>query len=169
MPQDFVYAVSLLAIGVLIILIGAYLGLRQKNYINPQDNSVVTEIDIPLLGRVKTNIPAIALCFIGLIPVYLGYKEMTGRDPEKVTFTGNLLVDGALATQIRNVSVGITSSSWSQLTTPTGAVPVTVAISVPANWQSYTAYAIPLEGPNARAVFVGTTLGNPKFDLKIVP
>jgi uncharacterized membrane protein len=169
MSEDFKYAIALLLIGVLIIAIGAYLAFRQKTYVNPQDNSVMTEVDIPFLGKVKTNIPAIALCFIGLVPVYFGYKEMTGRDPQTVTFTGQLIVDSALASQVRNVSVGITSSSWSQLATPSGPVPVSVQISVPANWQSYTAYAFPLEGANTRPIFVGTSLGNPKFELKISP
>jgi hypothetical protein len=94
---------------------------------------------------------------------------MTGRDPLTVTFTGQLMVDSALAAQVRNVTVGIASSSWSQLATPSGTVPVPVQISMPANWQSYTAYAFPLEGTNTRRVFVGTSLGNPKFDLKISP
>jgi hypothetical protein len=54
MSEDFIYAIALLLIGGLIIAIGAYLAFRQKTYLNPQDNSVMTEVDIPILGKLKT-------------------------------------------------------------------------------------------------------------------
>ena len=68
MSDDFTFALAMLVIGLVIIGIGATYALRQKLYFNSADNTVSTEIDIPLLGRLKSNAPAIALCFVGLVP-----------------------------------------------------------------------------------------------------
>jgi hypothetical protein len=165
MSEDFVFALFLLVVGVLIIGVGAYLTYRQKVYFNPADNSVTTEVDIPLVGKVKTNIPAIALCFIGLFPVYLGYNEMSNRAPKLVTFEGEVALDGASAGDVNAITVGITSSAWSTLATPSGQVSIPVTISVPNTWQSYSAYAFTF-GSRPRLDMAGATPDR-KFKLRI--
>jgi hypothetical protein len=167
MPQDFVFALFLLGVGVLIIGVGAYLAYHQKVYFNPADNSVITEIEIPLIGKVKTNIPAIALCFIGLFPVYLGYKEMSNRAPTLVPFQGEVTLDGARAADVNAITVGITSSAWSTLATPSGHLSIPVTINVPDTWQSYSAYAFTF-GAEPRLDIEGASPDR-TFKLRIAP
>lgn len=167
MLQDFVFAIVLLAVGVLIIGVGAYLTYHQKVYFNPADKSVITEVEIPLIGKIKTNIPAIALCFIGLLPVYLGYKEMSGRAPNLVPFQGEVTLDGASIAEVNAITVGITSSAWSTLATPSGQLSIPVTIRVPDTWQSYSAYAFTFGG-KPRLDIEGAAPDR-TFKLKIAP
>ena len=138
MSEDFIFALFLLGAGVIIIAVGAWLTYRQKVYFNPTDHSVVTEVDVPLLGKLKTNIPALALCFFGLLPVYFGYNGMANRAPKLVPFTGVVTLDGPNATTINAITIGITSSAWSTLATPSGQLTIPVTIKVLDTWQSYS-------------------------------
>lgn len=167
MSEDFIFALLLLIVGVLIIGVGAWLTYRQKVYYDPVDKSVVTEIELPMLGKLKTNIPALALCFFGLIPVYLGYDEMTNRAPTLVPFRGEITLNRADAASVDAISVGITSSAWSTLATPAGQVSIPVTIKVPNTWQSYSAYAFTL-GRKPRLNFTGASADR-TFKLNIKP
>lgn len=167
MSEDFFFALFLLAVGVLITGLGGWLTYRQKVYFNPADNSVLTEVDLPLVGKLKTNIPALALCFIGLLPVYFGYNEMISRAPKLVPFTGEITLDGASATSINAITVGITSSAWSTLATPSGNLSIPVTIKVPDSWQSYSAYAFTF-GSKPRLNIAGAAPDR-TFKLKIEP
>jgi len=167
MTEDFIFALFLLGIGVLIIGVGAYLTYHQKVYLNPADNSVMTEVDIPLIGKLKTNIPALALCFFGLVPIYFGYHEMSNRAPKLVPFQGEVTLDGASAADVDAITVGITSSAWSTLATPSGQVSIPVTISVPDTWQSYSAYAFTF-GTKPRLDIAGASPDR-TFKLKISP
>lgn len=167
MAQDFIFALVLLGVGVLIIGVGAYLTYHQKVYFNPADNSVITEMEIPLIGKVKTNIPAIALCFVGLLPVYLGYKEMSNRTPILVPFQGEVMLNSASAADVNAITVGITSSAWSTLATPSGQLSIPVTIRVPDTWQSYSAYAFTF-GAKPRLDIEGASPDR-TFKLRIAP
>ena len=167
MSEDFVFALVLLAVGVVIVGVGAWLTYRQKVYYNPADNSVMTKVDVPLLGKFRTNIPALALCFLGVVPVYLGYLEMTSRAPMLVPFKGEVTLDRADAASIPAITVGITSSAWSTLTTPQGQLSIPVIIKVPDTWQSYSAYAFTL-GSKPRLNIAGASPDR-TFKLKIEP
>jgi hypothetical protein len=169
MSEDLIFALFLLAVGVLIIGVGAYLAYHQKIYFNAKGKKVTTEVNIPFLGKLKTNIPAAVLCFIGLVPVYFGYSEMKGRGPKLVTFKGEIALDRASVAEINAITVGITSNLWSSTATPTGDVPIAVTISVPDSWPSYSAYAFALGGPKTRPAIIGTSLDDPKFKLRIAP
>lgn len=167
MAQDFIFALVLLGVGVLIIGVGAYLTYHQKVYFNPADNSVITEMEIPLIGKVKTNIPALALCFVGLLPVYLGYKEMSNRAPILVPFQGEVMLNSASAADVNAITVGITSSAWSTLATPSGQLSIPVTIRVPDTWQSYSAYAFTF-GAKPRLDIEGASPDR-TFKLRIAP
>jgi len=168
MSDDFIFAVLMLFVGLAIIGVGAYSLYRQKVYYNPADNSVVSEIDIPIIGKVKTNAPAIALCFIGLVPVYFASNVMKGRSPNLVRFQGEVAFDPAVANDINTITVGITSGLWSDTSTP-NATPINVAISVPDSWPSYSAYAFAFGGAKTRPAIVGTNLTERQFKLRIAP
>jgi len=167
MTEDFIFALFLLCIGVLIIGVGAYLTYHQKVYVNPADNSVQTEVDIPLIGKLKTNIPALALCFVGLAPIYFGYNEMSHRAPNLVPFQGEITLDDASVADVDAITVGITSSAWSTLATPSGQLSIPVTIKVPDTWQSYTAYAFTF-GTKPHLNIAGAS-SDRTFKLKISP
>ena len=103
--QDFIFATLMLAVGLLISILGVYSTLRQKLYYNPTDNSVATEIDIPILGKLKTNVPALVLCFIGLVPIVLAYNEMQGREQALVKFRGKVAIDPSIVAGIKSITV----------------------------------------------------------------
>lgn len=167
MSDDFIFSVLLLVVGLLIFGISARLALSQKLYYNPIDNSVATEVEIPLLGKIKTNAPAIALCFVGLLPVVLAANAMKNRSPSLVRFSGDVQIDPAV-TDVNMVTVGITSSLWSNNTSPNG-TSLKVNIDVPDSWPSYSAYAFAFGGTKTRPVIIGADRNDPKFQLRIAP
>jgi hypothetical protein len=170
MSEEFVLALLFFVAGIAIIAIGAYSAYHQEVYFDRNKKTLATQIELPLLGKVKTNAPAIALCFIGLAPLYLAYHQMKDRNPTLVKFEGEVAIDPASIAGINAITVGVTSSLWSQTETPNGASPrMNVAISVPDSWQSYTAYAFALGGPQTRPAIIGTSLTDPKFKLRIGP
>jgi hypothetical protein len=169
MSEEFIVAVLLIIGGLAVIAIGSYLAWHEKRYYDPQNRSI-THVEIPLFGKFKTNIPALAFCIVGLIALWLGYEEMAGRKPTLVKFEGEVAIDPDSIKGINAITVGITSGLWSETSTPNVAAPtVNVAISVPNSWPSYAAYAFALGGPQTRPAIIGTSLGNPKFKLSIRP
>jgi hypothetical protein len=168
MSEDFIFALSMLGFGLAIVSLAAYSAYQRKIYYNPADNSVVTEIDVPLVGKIKSNVPYIVLCFVGLVPVILASNAMKSRNPNLVTFKGEVQIDPAV-TDINAVTVGITSSLWSDTSTPGTGAPVNVGIAVPDSWPSYSAYAFAFGGTKTRPVIIGANLKDPTFKLRISP
>jgi hypothetical protein len=167
MSEDFTFAILMLVFGLAILCLAAYSAYQRKIYYNPADNSVVTEIDVPVLGKIKSNVPYILLCFVGLVPVILAANTMKNRNPNLVKFQGEVMIDPSV-TDINTVTVGITSSLWSDTSTPTG-IPINVGISVPDSWPSYSAYAFAFGGTKTRPAIIGANLKDPKFKLRIAP
>ena len=65
---------------------------------------MATEIDIPILGKLKTNVPALVLCFIGLVPIVLAYNEMQGREQALVKFRGKVAIDPSIVIRLRRIA-----------------------------------------------------------------
>jgi len=137
MSEDFILALVLSGIGVAMIVVGSIYALRQKTYYDPTDNSVVNEIDLPLFGKVKTNTPAIALCFFGLVMGGLAYKTMAERIPQLVNFEGEIAIDQGVD-GIDALLVGVTSGSFLHTETPGANHSFPVEIKVPNSWPSYS-------------------------------
>lgn len=171
LSAEFALAVLFFIAGIAIIAIGAYSAIYQKVFFDASKKSVVTEVELPFFGKVKTTAPAIALCFIGLVPLYFGYHLVKDRNPTLVKFNGEVSIDPASASGISAITVGVTSGLWSQTETPPdgSSSKMNVEIAVPDSWPSYTAYAFALGGPQTRPAIIGTSLGERKFKLKIAP
>jgi hypothetical protein len=92
---------------------------------------------------------------------------MKNRNPNLVKFQGEVMIDPSV-TDINTVTVGITSSLWSDTSTPSG-IPINVGISVPDSWPSYSAYAFAFGGTKTRPAIIGANLKDPKFKLRIAP
>jgi len=168
--QDAVIAAILCFLGLSAISVGAVFAFTQKVYVDRANDDKVTEIDVPLFGKLKTNTPAIALTFVGAIFGYFAYDLMKKRMPEEVPFQGEISVDQASNPGVEVVMVGITSGSWIQPTTPNGtAAGIPVTIKVPNTWPSYTAFAFAMGTAKTRPVLLGSSLENPTFKLSIKP
>jgi hypothetical protein len=71
------FAICLLLIAVLALCLGFVALLRQHTYLDPKTNAPI-EIELPLLGRMKANYPALIFPFIAAFFGYLGFisREM---------------------------------------------------------------------------------------------
>lgn len=65
-------AICLLLIAVLALCLGFFALLRQHTYLDPKTNAPL-EIELPLLGRMKANYPALIFPFIAAFFGYLGF------------------------------------------------------------------------------------------------
>jgi heme/copper-type cytochrome/quinol oxidase subunit 2 len=145
----------------------AIIGIGALSIYSESKKTENTKIEIPLLGRVETRVPAIALCFLGLVPFYFTYSLATSK-PTMVKFDGQVAIDPTSLSGIDAITVGVTSGLWSQTTTPDTSSPtIKVTIPVPDSWPTYTAYAFALGGPQTRPAIIGTSLDNPQFKLRI--
>jgi hypothetical protein len=167
--QDAVIAAILCLLGLGAILVAAIFAFKQKAYVD-KDTGQVTEIDVPIFGKLKTNTPAIALCFVAAIFGYFAYDLMKKRGPELISFNGEIHIDQGNSPGIDVVMVGITSGSWIQPTTPNGSsLNLPVKIAVPNSWPSYQAFAFAVGGAKSRPDIIGASLDNPTFKLSIKP
>jgi hypothetical protein len=168
--QDFLIAAILCLLGLSSIIVGAVFVFKQKVYVDRANDDKVTEIDVPLFGKLKTNTPAIALTFVGAIFGYFAADLMKKRNPDEVPFQGEISIDKDSNPGVEVVMVGITSGSWIQPTTPIGtADSIPVTIKVPNTWHSYTAFAFAIGTAKTRPVLLGSSLENPTFKLSIKP
>ena len=112
MSEDLVFAIFLLLAGTLFFGVGAYLILHQKVYYDP-NNPNLTHVEIPIIGKLWTNVPAMALCFLGLYPIFLSSGQMQNRPPAMITFNGQVTLDKEIVPG-STVIIGLTDSSWSE-------------------------------------------------------
>ena len=112
--QDFLIAAILCLLGLSSIIVGAVFVFKQK--FDRANDDKVTEIDVPLFGKLKTNTPAIALTFVGAIFGYFAADLMKKRNPDEVPFQGEISIDKNSNPGVEVVMVGITSGSWIQPT-----------------------------------------------------
>jgi hypothetical protein len=61
-------------IGAVLIILGFIALLTQRNYIDPATNAP-TEVEIPLLGKMKANYPALIFVFLGCVMVNVGLRQ----------------------------------------------------------------------------------------------
>lgn len=168
--QDVFIASILCFLGLSAISVGALFAFKQKVYVDKATDNKVTEIDVPLFGKLKTNTPAIALTFVGAIFGYFAYDLMKKRNPEEISFQGEISVDKDSNPGVEVVMVGITSGAWIQPTTPNDSMAsIPVTIRVPNTWPSYTAFAFAMGSAKTRPVILGSSLENPTFKLRIKP
>lgn len=74
----------------LCFLLGFAALLMQKIYIDSQTNQP-TEIELPLVGKLKTNIPALVFVGIGAFLAYVAWSKPPDLGEEQWTITGSFL------------------------------------------------------------------------------
>ncbi|MFO1104141.1 MAG: hypothetical protein U1E20_14700 [Methylocystis sp.] len=168
MSEDLIGALVLFALGAVAIVVGGVYLFTQKVYLDT-NKGTVTEIDVPLLGKLKTNSPAIGMCFLGLVLGYFGYDLIGKRGPMLVNFDGEVTLDDySIGETPVAIVVGVTSGSL-LVTRTIPPSPVKVVIPAPNSWQSYTAYAFALGGAKTKPAIIGANLSNPQFKLRLGP
>jgi hypothetical protein len=145
---------------------------KQKIYVGSDGKPIMSELNIPRLGKLKTYTAAGILAALGACVVFLAYlvevKGIENSTPKLVTFKGEVVIDGQ--SEIQSIAVGLTSGSWFQTATPnTGELTIPVQITVPNSWPSYAAYAFAPGSGKVRPKMIGTSLEDPKFSLRIGP
>lgn len=99
----------ILALVVLLVALVATAGgiaalLMQKVVVN--EAGQVTEIEIPILGKFRTNYPSMAAVAIGTILAY-GVLHVMGLRPETVPITAKVLLDHPSQQLMSDVFVGV--------------------------------------------------------------
>jgi hypothetical protein len=64
------------AIGIVLIVLGFVALVTQKIYIDPRTNAP-TEIEVPILGKMKANYPALVFVFLGSVIAFYGMNRYT--------------------------------------------------------------------------------------------
>jgi hypothetical protein len=163
----------MLAVGILIIVAAILTASKQQVVRDAQGNPVITEIE--LFGyKVKTPTASVSLCVLGAVVVWVASDLMKTSiersQPKLVTFKGEVDIDSRIVPEIQSFMVGVTSGSWVYTATPNpDTLKVPVAITVPNSWPSYSAYVLVPGSAKVRPMILGTSLEEPKFNLKIGP
>lgn len=156
-------SIGLLAIAAVLAAGSIWLLLKQKVIYDQQRQRI--DIDVPFVGKLKTNSPAIAVAFISLFPSYAVFKLWD--PPPLVKVHGTIVVPKSMA---ETVTVGVTSPVWTTPGTPNQTGELQVDIPVPESWPSYSAYAYVLNGSESvRPAFAGVDWHKHTFELELHP
>jgi hypothetical protein len=75
-----------------VVVLGFLALLSQKIYLDPRTNAPV-EIDVPILGKMKANYPALIFVFLGCAMVVLGLTRYTGVRTIRWLIDGSIISD----------------------------------------------------------------------------
>jgi hypothetical protein len=92
LPMFFIFSMTCLALGFVALL-------KQKLYIDSKTNQL-TEVDLPIVGKMRTNYPALVFVIAGcaaMFPVYSMYQAASD-DKEDYLITGKVEIDRATTT-----------------------------------------------------------------------
>jgi len=85
LTQVIIYAISLLA-----IVLGFVALLKQKTYIDSETKNP-TEIEIPTLGKLKTNYPALVFVFLGFAAAIFAFSKSEVKEKVHWAIKGRLV------------------------------------------------------------------------------
>jgi len=122
------------------LVLGFFALLKQKTYLDAQTGAVTTEIEVPFVGKLKTNAPALAFVIVGLAFGYLANQEKANEAKETWTTTIPITIEGQLKSQ-QNVpdwsstEINVVPSSLTgQQVGPAGKYRIVVEVP---KWQSF--------------------------------
>jgi hypothetical protein len=84
------------AIGALLIFLGFVALVSQKTYLDPKTNAPI-EIDLPILGKMRANYPALVFVFLGCALVVFGLNKYTGVQTDHWQIDGTMISDNPIA------------------------------------------------------------------------
>lgn len=164
MSDNLVIALSFILLAA-ICLVGGFLTLARLKTVAGGP----TEIEIPILGKVKTDYPIIAMMFFGVVFGFFAYNLWLPNRVDQVDFAGRVVIDREALKDVSSVVVGVTTSPWTMTATPLADGTMSLTIPVPANWGNYTAYAFAHGRGGVRPAVIGLRREEPKFELDLKP
>lgn len=127
----------------------------------------ITEWNSPV-GKVKSSSLPFLILLVGLSFGFFGFQLQPPAQVDTVEFDASVVVDPELINEVHSVVVGITTSPWSQTSTPDSSNgEIKVKIPVPAGWQSYIGYAFAHGSAQTRPTVRGLSKDNPKFEIRL--
>ncbi|MBO3760805.1 hypothetical protein [Ciceribacter sp. L1K22] len=162
MTGNLIVSLSFVVLAALCIL-GSIFVLSRVKY-NP---GAGTEINIPFLGTMKTDVPAIGGLLVGIVFAGFAYDLQRPNKIEFVNFTGKVHIDPEVLRDVPAVVVGVTTSRWNLTETPRDNGTMEITIPVPNNWDNYTAYAFAHGVPSVRPAVEGLRLDAASFELDL--
>jgi len=151
MDQNFIVFLICMGAGLVLVLGGMYL-LYAQRFVRSLDGTI--EMELPFIGRVKTNYPSLAAIFLGALLLLYPLNKWQPQTPT-VAVTGRITLPASDAQ--RNVLVFVVPNENKTFTNDDG----TYTVQVRAGEPSYTgiAYLPPVTK-------VETVQGDPKNGLK---
>lgn len=114
-----VYGISILS-----IVLGFIALLAQKTYINPETNEP-SEVEIPFIGKIKTNYPAVIFVFLGFAAALHAFNKSEPQFP----LTGKVISRGA--SSVHEVRFQVSADPWMSKSIPsTGTINETVPLVI---------------------------------------
>lgn len=163
MSDNLVVTLSFIILSGICILGGIYVISKIKY--NPD---AAIEIEIPLIGKIRTDYPALAMIFIGIVFSFFAYQLWLPHKVQLTNFAGKITIDQTALNDISAVVIGVTTSPWTQTATPDRSNgTIDIEIPVPADWGNYTAYAFAHGRGSVMPAVVGLRRDTPSFTLDL--
>ena len=159
MDPRFILSLLSVAGGFVVVGGGLYLIAHQKNIASPEGNAI--EVEIPLLGRIKTNYPAGLALALGVFLIL--YPLVTWpKAPEKIPISGKITVKGRPSAE--GIMIGIVPGTLG-VTNTDGSY----TVEVPGGERSYTAVAYYRDDRSrlVQVAGVNVTLGGGSFSTEL--
>jgi hypothetical protein len=134
----------LCAIGGLLLILGSIVLLSLRKTLVDKETSQPTEIEVPLLGKVRVNSPALVLFAVGIIPLVFAvwdYHKLREKLAEEVSIVGTVTTDSPEVQVYAVVALGTVENTAS----PTSAKG-TFRFDVPLLGKPYEIYYVAQNG-----------------------
>jgi hypothetical protein len=142
--------------------------VTQKVFVDNQGH--VTEVELPLLGKLRTNYPSLVAIFLGVALAYLVLHKITLK-PEMVPITAKILVEHPGSEISPQVFVGVIPQEYHVVKNNVTGVPqeVTVMVRKDDNYHVvvYTVTRIDENGLAHKVVDDGAVEQNGKFNARL--
>lgn len=167
MSDRILIAVCLVIVAAILVSAAAWILSRQKLLYDKDTKNIETEIDIPFIGKLKSNAPAIAFAFVALVPLYYAYHLAA---PDRLAEFGGTIEAPLEFSDM--VTVSITSGSWTDVARPSeereGYKVANIKLKAPDDWPTYNAFAfVPNSGQHRPSIV--SVDGNNSFKLTVSP
>ena len=123
LPQIIMYIISISS-----IILGFVALILQKTYLDPETQKP-TEVEVPVIGKLKTNYPALVFVFLGFAGAFYSFQRSQVKEKVQWTIQGSL-VDSAH--RIKDWSDGefkvIPTNTETAIDNSTGKYKITISI-----------------------------------------
>ena len=112
------------ALAALCFVLGFVALLMQKTYIDNKTHRP-TEIELPMIGKLKTNFPALVFVLIGAFLVAFVWSKPSDLGEEQWTVTGSLHIPAGQTIKWQDGTFALLPRGWSSSSNPNGTFEMT--------------------------------------------